>query len=50
MDSETVVGLAALVWLVGSFLLMARTIRVGRSLMEALAARHPATYEALGRP
>jgi hypothetical protein len=50
MESETIVGLAALIWLVGSFLLMARTIRVGRSLIEALAARHPATYEALGRP
>ena len=50
MESETVLGLVALIWLVSSFLLMARFIRVGRSLTDALAARHPATYEELGRP
>lgn len=50
MESETVLGLAALIWLIGSLLLMARTIRVGRDLAEALATRHPETYEALGRP
>ena len=50
MESETAVGLVALSWLIGSFLLMARSIRSGRDLAEALAARHPATYEALGRP
>ena len=50
MGSETALGLAALTWLVVSFLLMARTIRSGRELAEALATRHPATYEALGRP
>lgn len=50
LQSEAVAGLAALIWLIASFLLMARTIRAGRSLMEALAARHPETYEALGRP
>ena len=50
MESEKVVGLIALGWLIGSFLLMARSIRRGRDLAEALATRHPATYEALGRP
>jgi hypothetical protein len=50
MDSEKAVGLIALGWLTGSFLLMARSIRSGRELAEALEARHPATYEALGRP
>ncbi len=50
MESEKAVGLVALGWLVGSFLLMARSIRRGRDLAEALATRHPATYEALGRP
>lgn len=50
MESETAVGLLALGWLFGSLLLMARSIRRGRALAEALATRHPATYEALGRP
>jgi len=50
VDSEKTVGLIALGWLVGSFLLMARSIRSGRDLAEALAMRHPTTYEALGRP
>jgi hypothetical protein len=50
MESEKVVGLIALSWLVCSFLLMARSIRGGRDLAEALATRHPETYEALGRP
>lgn len=50
MDLEATVALLALAWLVGSFLLMARSIRRGRDLAEELAARHPATYEALGRP
>ncbi len=50
MESEKAVGLVALCWLIGSFLLMARSIRSGRDLAEALATRHPATYEALGRP
>jgi hypothetical protein len=50
MESEKVVGLVSLSWLIGSFLLMARFIRRGRDLAEALATRHPATYEALGRP
>ena len=48
--SETAVGLVALSWLIGSLLLMVRSIRRGRDLAEVLAARHPATYEALGRP
>jgi len=50
MDAETLVGLIALAWLIGSVLWMAWSIRRGRDLAEALAARHPATYEALGRP
>jgi hypothetical protein len=50
MESEKALGLIALVWLVGSFLLMIRSIREGRDLAEALATRHPETYEALGRP
>ena len=47
---QSAVGLVAVAWLVGSMLLMVRSIRRGRELAEALAARHPATYEALGRP
>ena len=50
MDSEKIFGLIALSWLICSFLLMAKSIRGGRELAEALAARHPETYEALGRP
>jgi hypothetical protein len=50
MEPEKAVGLIALVWLVSSFLLMARSIREGRDLAKALATRHPETYEALGRP
>jgi hypothetical protein len=50
MESEKAIGLIALSWLVCSFLLMARSIRGGRDLAETLAARHPETYEALGRP
>ncbi len=47
---QTAIGLIALIWLVGSFLLMVRMIRIGRSLVEALAERDPAVYEELGRP
>ena len=50
MESEKLVGLVALCWLIGSLLLMARSIRRGRDLVEEFAARHPAIYEALGRP
>jgi len=50
MESEKALGLIALGWLVGSFLLMVRSIRHGRELAEALATRHPDTYDALGRP
>jgi len=50
MEAEKAVGLIALSWLVGSFLLMARSIRGGRDLAAALASRYPDTYEALGRP
>ena len=50
MNSEEAFGLVALGWLIGSLLLMARSIRRGRDLAETLATRHRATYEALGRP
>jgi len=50
MDVEKAMGLVALGWLVGAFLLMARSVRRGRDLADALAARHPEIYEELGRP
>jgi hypothetical protein len=50
MEFEKAIGLIALIWLVVSFLLMARSIRGGRDLAEQLATRHPEVYEALGRP
>ena len=50
MEAEKVVGLVALAWLVGAFLLMARSVRGGRQLADALATRHPELYESLGRP
>jgi hypothetical protein len=50
MDVERFIGYIALCWLVGSVLLMARSIRRGCDLAETLAQRDPATYEALGRP
>jgi len=50
MGLEKAVGLIALTWLVGSLLLMGRSIRRGRELTEALATRHPEIYEMLGRP
>jgi len=50
MESEKAVGLVALAWVIGSLLLMARSIRRGRDLAEDLATRHPEIYEALGRP
>jgi hypothetical protein len=50
MGLEKAIGLVALAWLVGSLLLMARSIRRGRDLSDALAERHPEIYETLGRP
>ena len=50
MDSENALAFLALVWLVGGLVLMTRSIRQGRALADALASRHPETYEALGRP
>ena len=50
MGSDKAAGLIALGWLIGALVLMARSIRRGRELAEALAMRHPETYEALGRP
>ena len=50
MDYENTLALVALTWLLGSVLLMARSIRAGRALTDQLATRAPDTYEALGRP
>ena len=50
MNLEAALGFIALTWLIGSLLLMARSIRVGRDLADELAGRHPRVYEALGRP
>lgn len=50
MDPQKAVGLVALAWLVGAFLLMARSVQRGRRLAEDLATRHPRLYESLGRP
>jgi len=50
MEHEKALALVALVWLIVSFLAMALSIRRGRELAYVLAARHPETYEALGRP
>lgn len=50
MDSEKALALVALIWLFGSVLLMARSIRIGRALTRQLARQDPETYEALGRP
>ena len=50
MDLARPIAIVALVWLAGSFLLMARSIQRGRALADELAMRHPEAYEALGRP
>jgi len=50
MEPEKVLAIIALAWLVVSFFLMARSIRRGRELADALALHHPGMYEALGRP
>lgn len=50
MDPEKIVGLIALAWLIGAFLLMARSVQRGRELADALATRHPLLFESLGRP
>jgi len=50
MDSDKILGLIALGWLVGAVLLVARFVRRGRALAAALGNQHPETYEALGRP
>ena len=50
MEPEKVLAVIAMIWLVASFLAMARSIRRGRELAEMLAVRHPQTWEALGRP
>ena len=50
MEPEKVLAVLAIVWLIASFLAMARSIRRGRELAEMLAVRHPETWEALGRP
>ncbi len=50
MSSTDLALAVACVWLLGSVALIARSVRAGRVLAEALAARHPHTYEVLGRP
>ena len=50
MEPDKAAGLIAVAWLIVAILLIARLIRQGRELAAALAARHPETYEALGRP
>jgi hypothetical protein len=50
METEQVLGLIVLGWLIASVLLAARLIRKGRQLTATLARRHPETWEALGRP
>lgn len=50
MNFEKTAGLLALAWLVGAFVLMARSVQRGRRLADALAMRHPKLYESLGRP
>ena len=46
MEFEETFGIIALIWLVVSFLLMARSIRDGRELAEELAATSPDRVEA----
>jgi len=50
IEIENTIGIVALLWLIASLAVMTRSIRRGRDLAEALAARHPAMYEAMGRP
>jgi len=50
MKPETMAGLLALAWLIGSMLLMMQSIRRGRVLADTLAQRYPERYETLGRP
>lgn len=50
MDQQDAAGFIALCWLIGAFLLMARSVQRGRALADQLALRHAETYEALGRP
>ena len=50
MDLEKLLAIVALGWLIVSVSLMARSIRRGRELSDALALYHPELYEKLGRP
>ena len=50
METEQVLGLIVLGWLIVSVLLAALLIRKGRRLTATLARRHPGIYESLGRP
>jgi hypothetical protein len=50
MEPGKILAVAALIWLIASFLAMARSIRRGRELAEMLSTRHPETWETLGRP
>lgn len=50
MEPGKIPAVAAVIWLIASFLAMARSIRRGRELAEMLSTRHPETWETLGRP
>lgn len=50
MEPEKAVAFIAVCWLIVAVLSMMRSVRRGRNLAEALATRHPAMYETLGRP
>jgi hypothetical protein len=50
MQHEDAVAFAAAAWLVSAAVLVIRSVRQGRALSDALAARHPETFEELGRP
>ena len=50
MRFESAVVFIALGWLVGSVILMARSIRKCRHLADLLATRYPEIYERLGCP
>lgn len=50
VTAERILAYVALGWLIGAWLLLVGSVRRARALADALAARHPEKYEALGRP
>ena len=50
MDWQYVVGLVALIWLIGSVVTMALDVRRGRVLCQELQERHSVLFDTLGRP